>query len=117
MKNKFRIWDKKKRKMIYDAYNLSDYLNQERYVIMQCIGKINDTFVYEDDVIQYKWKSDRHIYEQKYIVKYDYENFCFYLDNEFKNDSEEIYIPNIYECLGNIYENYELVEEMRNSCD
>lgn len=118
MKNKFRIWDNQTRKMIYDIYDLSNYLNQERYVVMQCIGKINDTFVYEDDVIQYKWKYKNgnitHVYERKYIVKYDYEMFVFYLYNEFENEAECIYLPNIHECLGNIHENYELVEEMRN---
>jgi hypothetical protein len=96
----------------------SSYGVLKHYEVMQCIGLINYIPYYEGDIVECKWKVDHkgvvHIYEKTYVIKYDCKYFSFCLYDEINDEYEPIEPSYSYEILGNIHENYELVEEMRN---
>ena len=110
---KFRMWHEKQSEMIElgicpQCCKCSPHkpVNLEECNIMQCTGlqDKNGKLIYEGDVVRF--------YDDTIcIIKWDNESgmFCT-LDTE---GQAMIGVPEYYEVLGNIYENPELVKEIK----
>lgn len=119
---KFRFFDKKKQKMMYENSNFSDYCkdewwgyeeqmalealdvfdNPEHYILMQCTGlkDKNDKLIYEGDILNYSCLPG---YLDIYTCTFNKGNFLI----------GGLLISNTHlksEIIGNIYENPELLE-------
>ena len=124
-KIKFRIWDIENKEMLRvqeldfeptfyggriairpDQYN--DYFDTEDMILMQYTGlhDKNGKEIYEGDIVKVTYKNETEIFE----VRYDEENTCFrmyYKDLKFLDFAiEEV---DLYEVIGNIYDNPELL--------
>ena len=122
---KFRIWDIENKEMLKvqeldfeptfyggkiairpDKYN--DYFDTEDMILMQYTGlhDKNGKEIYEGDIVKVTYKNETEIFE----VRYDEENTCFrmyYKDLKFLDFAiEEV---DLYEVIGNIYDNPELL--------
>lgn len=111
---KCRVWDKELNKFfegdILKDYNLGDFLNNDRYIVTQYIGK-TDTYgkdIYDGDIIHYYTPNREDTgaiidYDDEYeIVKWNDAN-CGY------DFILEMYT--YHTVAGNIFENPELLEE------
>jgi uncharacterized phage protein (TIGR01671 family) len=135
---RFRVWftpNYQEPEMIYDAEqtydfgcqskgsyyhnNFSEILEDKDCIVMQCTGlkDKNDKLIYEGDIIKVTPNRFFDPYSDTFFVKY---NLCgFYLATPYKKmsgdwestDTIGAYNSKIYEVIGNIYENPELLEE------
>ena len=121
---KFRFFDKKKQKMMYENSDFSDYCkeewwgheermalealdvfdNPEHYILMQCTGlkDKNGKLIYEGDIVR-----DINIPSYFYIIVWF--KGGFYLKSTVSN-SFLVFDTTQQEVIGNIYENPELLE-------
>lgn len=126
---RFRVWDKNKKFMIYDAESDFRYVDRfgdflqypEDYEIMQCTGlkDNNGNLIYEGDIVD---KGTR----CKWIITWFKNRFILVPDFEYKNkdkcasdrecgfkyfENNHSYADKNDEVIGNIYENNELLQE------
>lgn len=130
---KFRAWDKKEKKMHYDAQNTYDFminnggcfeesfkdvLEYDNYVVMQYTNcyDINGKEIYEGDIIRLEGVDDREIGSTwEHIGKIVYKRGAFfvcYFDYYADGDEELICDAQVEfgTVIGNVYENKELLE-------
>lgn len=121
---KFRAWDKKEKKMHYDAQNTYDFminnggcfeesfkdvLEYDNYVVMQYTNcyDINGKEIYEGDIVE-TTRALNHIVGVVTMIK-----GCWYIQDG--KDSYYRLIPRFgtaeNKVIGNIYENKNLLEE------
>jgi hypothetical protein len=95
----FRIWDIKKKKMIYPlSIDLPSITESENYVIMEYAGKIDDNgrYIYEGDIVHCEYRGTGII---------AYRNSCFIM--EIPDSDRWQYVGKLIKPIirGNIYEN------------
>lgn len=121
---KFRVWDKKEKKMHYDAQNTYDFminnggcfeesfkdvLEYDNYVVMQYTNcyDINGKEIYEGDIVE-TTRTLNHIVGKVVMIK-----GCWYIQDG--KDSYYRLIPRFgvveNRVIGNVYENKSLLEE------
>lgn len=136
---KFRFFDKKKQKMMYENSDFSDYCkdewwgheeqmalealdvfdNPEYYILMQSTGlkDKNGKLIYEGDIIKYLSGTVNKKFV-KYITKWNDNMGQFYISkinpSEYDNWKDwHLGRHDLdYEIIGNIYENKELLNEI-----
>jgi len=129
---KFRAWDKKKNRMIYDVIIGKDFFAtcwdkdyvygditaisqnnwEKRYVIMQFTGlrDKNGREIFEGDIVNINE-------EVVAVVRWDEFNACFFPDIRWKKEKGVIYDIRIHradeewEVVGNIFENPDLLKK------
>ena len=120
---KFRVWSKYTRKMFDEGYYLSidgglfqndclDYKNKESFEIMQYTGSKdkNGKEIYEGDIVAVSEEYGGHAYKPLVV---DFKACCFVLRKaNYLADFNPMYnydFTQVYEIIGNIYENPELL--------
>lgn len=125
---KFRIWDKKLKKLAkwndnpYHNMEIMNYIcvdnpvtdwKHEDYILMQCTGlkDKNGKLIYGKDIIRFYFDNDEIIA----VIEWDNDECRFYLNTTdyFKDKyvtDYEIVKQEEYEVIGNIYENKSLLE-------
>ena len=130
---KFRFFDKKKQKMMYENSNFSDYCkdewwgyeeqmaldaldlfdNPKHYILMQCTGlkDKNGKLIYEGDIVRDKCSEA--------VATIEYLPYTFSLMAHIRRMDDYLPLEDIcyaletatpFEVIGNIYENPELLE-------
>jgi len=109
---KFRAWNEARRNMFYleDGQSLSDFFNRNTQSIsklMQFTGlkDNNGREIYEGDILVDLEVSPS--YKNKRVIRNFVEDTFFILDDMKYNINEK----SVFEVIGNIYENPELLEE------
>ena len=125
---KFRIWDKKLKKLAkwgdnpYHNMEIMNYIcvnnpvtdwKHEDYILMQCTGRKdkNGKLIYEKDIIRFYFDNDEIIA----VIEWDNDECRFYLNTtDFFKDKYvtdyEIVKQEEYEVIGNIYQDSHLIE-------
>ena len=130
---RFRVWftpDYQEPEMIYDAEqtydfgcqskgsyyhdNFGEILEDKDCIVMQCTGlkDKNGKLIYEGDIVKFNFDTD----EIKAVVSWDdkeligfYLNTTDYFKDKYVTDYD--FYKNDYEVIGNIYQNFELLED------
>ncbi|MCF2624970.1 hypothetical protein I6E17_02110 [Fusobacterium perfoetens] len=123
---KYRVWDKKEKQFIenvfvmpngrllmftnYHSFNSEwDFIDDEgRYIILECSGfkDKNGKYIYNGDIIKYTFIKKSFFYEVEY-------NDSWLLSNKYENVNISFAFKSRLEIIGNIYENPELLENIR----
>lgn len=129
---KFRVWDKKDKRMMYNFDGWSDtvdilkqaweYLQEREYEVMQYTGlkDKNGKDIYEGDIVVYKYgysisdpeDEPEEFYINKKVVKFINGEFTPREDGYYPDDYWYGYKIYDFEVIGNIHQNPELIKEV-----
>ncbi len=79
----------------------------------------NGKEIYEGDIVSFEDAEcdaegyHDNVFLNRGVVSYDEVSMCYYFSNRQTVDMEDLYIPTDAEIIGNIYENPELLEEVK----
>lgn len=128
---RFRVWDKEKKELIYDAENAYDYMRlssggkiieadcfgdvlaNKSYIVEQCTGlkDKNGRLIYENDIVKITGDvmTIPFFYEEsKAFVKWDEDGFFLHFES---GETERLFQECWeYEVVGNLHANPELLE-------
>ena len=116
---KFRIWKVSENRMVVGVTYLNPFILDEKInpdeaknnILMQCTGlkDKNGKLIYEGDIVKTKYTTPSGVDMEK-ICKVNFDRCAYWINNGYS----AFYLDNencIYEIIGNIYENPELLEE------
>lgn len=108
----FRVWDEPNKKIIYDVIkDLRYYLSYDVFEVMQCTGlkDKNGKLIYENDIVKTLYtRPDGVVINRNCIIEYN--RGAFWIN--YGIGASYLYNDEcIYEIIGNIYENKELLNE------
>jgi len=125
---KFRAWDKvckpnriKTWEQLLAQYQLTHVFVSDYFILMQYTGlkDKNGKEIYEGDIVSFEDAEcdaegyNDNVFLNRGVVSYDEVSMCYSFSNRQTVEMEDLYIPTDAEIIGNIYENPELLEEVR----
>ena len=133
---KFRVWDKEKKimwnierwhiedeyfdliepnKSVVDLKANRTWRKQSDVTLMQSTGlfDINDKEIFEGDIVRISMRIGKHLTTSIGAVRFDKIEVCFKIRNELGGHYVTMFHASYFEVIGNIYENPELLEEMK----
>ena len=121
---RFRAWDTFDEEMVNDIFfswqdcgyeSLNECLSDERWKFMQSTGlfDINDKEIFEGDIVRISMRIGKRTTTSIGAVEFDKIEVCFEIRNELGVHYVTMFHARYFEVIGNIYQNPELLEELK----